>query len=266
MNRDCQGTIASMSIRASHKRPIRVRAWRSAMGQRLASSRRPLRWPLSRPAINVRMGTAPAKSVLFRRSLVAIRFRDNRLWGDPRCRCARGSDAPCGRKSGPNTLSVSAPAAASLPLAGQGHDDPRIRLPRRQTIREQDSEGTASSFSEVPPHAPRAVPTHWPVLPTTPACSAFALGRPSGRLTRGERRPCGRKRRPKPGRRLSNVGRRSPSLQAAVENEPARLHRVAGVRRTSAPCCATVTALAPIAIVRACSAASRFRALRAPRP
>jgi hypothetical protein len=124
MNRDCQGTIASMSIRASHKRPIRVRAWRSAMGQRLASSRRPLRWPLSRPAINVRMGTAPAKSFLFRRSLVAIRSRDNRLWGDPRCRCARGSDAPCGRKSGPNTLSVSAPAAASLPLAGQGHDDP----------------------------------------------------------------------------------------------------------------------------------------------
>jgi hypothetical protein len=158
-----------MSIRASHKRPIRVRAWRSAMGQRLASSRRPLRWPLSRPAINVRMGTAPAKSVLFRRSLVAIRSRDNRLWGDPRCRCARGSDAPA-------------------------------------------VENVDRSLVDVCPM--------WDVAP--------------------------------------------PRCKPQLENEPARLHRVAGVRRTSAPCCATVTALAPIAIVRACSAASRFRALRAP--
>ena len=34
---------------------------RSTAGQRLASSRRPLRWPPSRPAIDVRSGTAPAE-------------------------------------------------------------------------------------------------------------------------------------------------------------------------------------------------------------
>src|SRR6187401_2104020 len=35
----------------------------------------------------------------------------------PRRQSARGSDAPCRQKSSPNTLFVSAPAAASLPLA-----------------------------------------------------------------------------------------------------------------------------------------------------
>ena len=110
--------------------------------------------------------------------------------GDPQCRRARGSDAPCGRKSGPNTLSVSAPAAASLPLAGQAHHDRAVSgAQRRQTTRERDTEGTASSFGDVPSHTPHAVPGSLQSRQRNRAAAALSLGRPSGRLTRGERRP-----------------------------------------------------------------------------
>ena len=81
---------------------------RSTAGQRLASSRRPLRWPPSRPPSTYAAARHLPKSVLFRRSRHRDPTSQQPALGDPQCRCARGSDAPCGRKPGPNSLSVSA--------------------------------------------------------------------------------------------------------------------------------------------------------------
>jgi hypothetical protein len=101
-----------------HWAAIEVALGRSATGQRLASSGRPLRRPLSRRAILVRMGAALAKSV--RDDARSSRSHlTTSVLGDPQCRCARESDALFSRKSCPNSLSVSALAAASLPLAGR---------------------------------------------------------------------------------------------------------------------------------------------------
>jgi hypothetical protein len=141
---------------------------RSATGQRLASSRRPLRWPFTRPPTNARRGTALAEirpvSPLCRRDPTA----QQPARGDPQCRCARGSDPLFGRKSCPNSLSVSAPYGVA-PL------DCHCSAGSRGPSQGRDREGTTSSFGDVPLHARRAVPSHLPFRQQDRPCSAFGL-------------------------------------------------------------------------------------------
>ena len=168
-----------------------VRRFQSPLGDpQWANDSLPHAGPHDGPSVGLPFSTAPADILSCFAAPSSGSDSQQPALGDPQCQRARGSDAPCGLKSGPNTLSVSAPASASLPLAGQAyHDRPVSAAQRRQTIRERDTEGTASSFGDVPSHRPHAVPNHLRFRQQDRPCSVFALGRLSGRLTRGERRP-----------------------------------------------------------------------------
>ena len=103
------------------------------------------------------------------------------------------------------------------------------------------------------------------VSSTKSAAAAPSPGRPSGRDTRGERRPLPLKTSTQVWSTFVPCGASLPP-----RNNPPSEHGPGDVmdRRSSktvSSSCTTVTALAPTAIVRACSTASRFRALRAPR-
>ena len=154
-------------------------------------------------------GTAPAEI----RLVSPLRHRDptsqQPALGDPQCRCARGSDAPCGRKSCPNTLSVSAPAGVAPPRSCSS----RLPVSGAQRRRRVES-GTRRGQRPV---SAMSLPTH-PTL--SPAICSFA--NKTGPAPRslwvglrvdsrgGSDAPCGRKRRPKPGRRLSPAGTSLP--------------------------------------------------------
>ena len=106
----------------------------------------------------------------------------HRRWA-PHGVSVRGGATPPSAGSRAPTPGRCRPLPASLPLALAAVPEVAGR------VRERDTDGTTSSFADVPPHAPRAVPNHLRFREQDRACSAFALGRPSGRLTRGERRP-----------------------------------------------------------------------------
>ena len=89
----------------------------------------------------------------------------------------------------------------------------RPRCIRRTTTTDHSRAGHRGDnvqFRRSPsPRTPRC-PRFFAVSSTKSAAAARSPGRPSGRLTRGERRPYGRKRRPTPGRRLSPAGTSLP--------------------------------------------------------
>ena len=212
----------------------------SAMGQRLASSRRPLRWPLSRPAITYAGQLHLPKSVLFRRSVIAIPPRNNRLWATHSVGRARGSDAPAAESR--------APTPCRCRPCGERRSPSLVRLittavyPAHNDDRPFESgtpRGQRPVLGDVPPHTPHAVPGYFAVSPTkTGPATARSLGRPSGRLTRGSDAPCGRKRRPKLGRRLSPAGTSlPPRSNSQLEIGPARLHGAGRSPRNISPCC-----------------------------
>ena len=103
------------------------------------------------------------------------------------------------------------PCSGVAPPRWSGHQDRAVSgAQRRQTIRERDTDGTASSFGDVPSHTPHAVPGSSQScqrnqrLPRSPWVGLRVDSRG------GSDAPCGRKPRRKPGRRLSPAGRRSP--------------------------------------------------------
>jgi hypothetical protein len=159
-----------------------VRLGRSTAGQRLASSRRPLRWPLSRPAIHVAgHGTCQNPS-----SFAAPSSRSHLA--------TTGSGRPTVSGCEGERRPLRPEVVPQLPVGvgPRGVAPPRLSLLCRKSrpeSRDRDTEGTTSSLGDVPPHAPRAVPSRLQSRQQDRPCSAFAQGRPSGRLTRGERRP-----------------------------------------------------------------------------
>ena len=109
------------------------------------------------------------------------------------------------------------------------------------------------------PHTPRC-PRSFAIQPTKVGllCSRSWVGF-RVEMRGGSDAPAGGKRRPKLGRRLSPAGRRSPLIASESEAVRLKLHhrqlgRIRWWHRSLRP-----------SIVRACSATSRFRALRAPR-
>jgi hypothetical protein len=167
--------------------------------------------------------------------------------GDPQCWCARGSDAHCGRKSCPNTLSVSALRRRRSPS-----------LVRLITTALYPLHNDDRPFESGTPRGPRPVSamsllTHPTLSP--PTCSfANKAGPAPPSLWVGFRvdsrggsdAPCGRKRRPKPGRRLSPAGTSlPPRSNSHLVNGRAPLHEVGRSPTNVDPCCATVTSLAP---------------------
>jgi hypothetical protein len=163
------------------------------MGQRLASSRRPLRWPLSRPAIDVRW---------------ALHRGNLSCFADP---SSRSHLAPIG--SGRPTVSVC-----------EGSSRPHyIRHTQRQTIRERDTEGTASSFGDVPAHTPHAVPGSLQSRQRNQALPRDLWVGLRVDSRGGSDAPRGRKRRRKSGRRLSPAGTSLPPRRSSqLESGPAR--------------------------------------------
>ena len=118
----------------------------------------------------------------------------------------------------------------------------------------------------LPRHPPLSPPIRGSANKTGPAPRSLWVGL-RVEIRGGSDAPCGRKRRPKSGRRLSPAGRRSP-LAAILSWRLDRRDCMepAEARRTSAHAADCDYARLRAAIVRTCSAASRFRALRAPRP
>ena len=218
--------VGCFTIRA--RAAIKFALGRSATGQRLASSHRPLRWPLSRPALNVRKGTGPAEIRLVRLSVVAIPPRNNRLWATHAVSVRRGSDAPSAGSRAPTPCRCR-PCGGVAP--------PRLSLPCQgsRPSQRRDTEGTTSSCGDVPRHAPCGVPCHLQFRQQDRPCSAFALGRPWVDSRGGSDAPCGRKRRPNSGRRLSPAGTSlPPRSNSQLENGRAGCTESAGARGTSA--------------------------------
>ena len=157
------------------------------------------------------LGAAPTEI----RLVSPLRHRDptsqQPALGDPRCQCARGSDAPCGRKSCPNTLPVSAlrrrrsPSLVRLITTTQypAHNDDRpleSGTPRGQR-----------------PVSALSLPTHPALSPAN--CSFANKAGPAPRSLwvglridsrGGSDAPCGRNVDPSPGRRLSPAGTSLP--------------------------------------------------------
>jgi hypothetical protein len=126
-----------------------------------------------------------------------------------------------------------------------------------------DIEGTTSSSADVPPHTPHAVPCHQQFRQRNRACSSVGLGRPLDRDTRGERRPLRREMSTQVRSTSVPCGDVAPpSCSLLSESEAVRRPRLRDGQVGQIRWCHR--SLRP-SIVRACSATSRFRALRAPR-
>ena len=181
-----------------HRSAIEFALGRSAMGQRLASSRRPLRWPLSRPAIHVRSGGGTCRNwscfaALTSRPHVAVPGS-----GRPTVSVCEGERRPLRLEVVPQHDVGVGPCGGVAPPRWSGSSRPR-RMRRTTTTDHSrgDTEGTTSSFGGVPYRSPHAVPGSLQSRQRNQPAAALSLGRPSGRLTRGERRPL----------RLKNVDR-----------------------------------------------------------
>ena len=201
---------------------------RSTAGQRLASSRRPLRWPPSRPPSTYAAARHLPKSVLFRRSVIAIQPRNNRLWATHSVGVrggatppAVGSRAPTPCRCRPYGRRSPSPVGAVLEVAA------RVREGTRRGQR---------------PVSAMSLPTHPALSPaicsftnkTGPAPRSLWVGLRVGSQG-GSDAPCGRKRRRKSGRRLSPAGTSLPPRSNSHSvNGRAPLHEVGGARRASA--------------------------------
>jgi hypothetical protein len=98
--------------------------------------------------------------------------------------------SPCGGVAPPH--GSGSPPPPNHPAAQRRQTANQLRSKRRSGSSEgprRDTEGTASSLGNVPSHTPCVVPSHLQSRQQTRPSSTLALGRPSGRLTRGERRP-----------------------------------------------------------------------------
>jgi hypothetical protein len=151
-----------------------------------------------------RLATAPAEICMFRRFVTPISGATHgvsvRGGATPP---AAGSRAPTPCRCRPLRRRRSPSLVRLITTAPwPPHNDDR---PSRAGHR-----GDSDQFRRFPfLHTPRC-PRFLAVSSTKSAAAARSLGRPSGRLTRGERRPCGGGRRPNTGRRLSPAGTSLP--------------------------------------------------------
>jgi hypothetical protein len=213
---------------------------RRTRGRRLATLRQPFGWPLSRPSCFLSQTDEIGRLLL--------PFADvSRRYGRPKRSGCEGERRPRRLKVGTQGTVCAGPCRGVAPPRWSGSSRP-LCIGRAATTDHSRAghPGDNVPFRRCPfSHTPRG-PRFLAVSSTKSAAAARSLGRPSGRLTRGERRPLRRRTSPQyrstpvpPGTSLPHV--RSSRLEAGSRPRSLRTNSI-----------------------RACSITSRFRALRAP--
>ena len=180
------------------------------------------------------LGTAPAEICL----VSPLRHRDptsqQPALGDPQCRCARGSDAPCGRKSWPQHPVGVGPCGGVAPPRWSGSSRPPcIRRTTTTDHSRAGHRGDSVQFRRCPsPHTPRC-PRPFAVSPTRSALLRVRSGSAFGSTHEGGATPPAVENvDPSPVDVCPLRGRRSPL--AAVRSWRVDLREAVGARGTSA--------------------------------
>jgi len=244
-----------------HCAAIEFALGRAATGQRLAASRRPLRWPLSGPAIHVRRATPPAESRLVSSLHHAIPPRNNRLWATHGVRVRGGATPssagsraptpyrcqPLRRRRSPSRIRLTAAAQSSGSTTTADGESAQVEAEVRVFGRsEKGHRGDSVQSRQCPFSHTLRCPQPSAVSPTNPAQLHARSGSAFGSAHEGGATPPAVENVDPTPVDVCPLRDVAPPSQQFVVGE--RTCATAGVRvspRRVSPCCASVTALAP---------------------